>query len=576
MIMNSISNVAEDAAKLTTHLTAQPAPWSDVAGSYDLDFGQAIPYQNPSRLRPRGLWGDITNVGKDVLNAAEGNADLSKSVTFPMGVGQEGQKSNIYTDDKGRLTLDCTNCFVSGNFEVAGHLSVQSFDLQDLTLTASPNGFQAELELEATITSSENPDSLQYTKELFSFPVPDAGIEVEGIFKLGATLSYDVGVSSSFAGSATVDFGLKAGIPDSAKLLIDVQNPDQSSANGFGVADVTPIFDISKESASITLAAFSQPKLAFGIELIEAGNFDVAITVKLPEISVSLTAEYDEAGACSQTAGSSQTGIKLDSNVDVELDLQIDASLGDDEDTVKPSWSKKLWGISELLGSMCFPMDIPGLNGTANTTTIPSISSGSRSSAETSTGGSKSVIGSSRSIGFSGVSSSLLATRSNSMISSFAREIGVMPSVSSFDVTPTASPFTATVTHRSSALDSLSRSSGASLPSAHTISTATSFPSPLATPSISGPSEAANGDKKAAVVHSLTSSSIRQTPYSTIPETTTSKHSAEQVPAISTSKPASTSSSTRASRTAEVTSSAESGGGGCRMVKRFGKRMLVC
>ena len=338
-------------------------PWSEVAGTYDLDFGQAVLNQNRPQVKPRGFWGDITDVGKDVLNAAQGNFEQSPSVSIPMSVGHQGQKTNIYTDDKGRLTLDCIDCFITGSFQITGHISVQHFSLQDLTLTASPNNFQAKLELEATITSSESPDSLQYTKELFSFPVPDAGIEVEGIFKLGAILSYDIGVSSSFSGSATVDFGIQAGFPNSAQLVADVQNPDQSSATGFGVNDLSPIFEITKESASVTLAAFSQPKLAIGVELIKVGNIDVAVTVKLPEISTTLSAQYDKEGVCAKTSGALKTGVKLDSKVDVQVDLQIDANLGDDEETAKPSWSKKLWGLSKPLGSQCFPLNIPGLQG---------------------------------------------------------------------------------------------------------------------------------------------------------------------------------------------------------------------
>lgn len=55
---------------------------------------------------------------------------------------------------------------------------------------------------------------------------------------------------------------------------------------------MTPIFDIKKESASLILKAFSQPELEFGIELVEIGKIDVGLTVKLPEVSVSLTADY--------------------------------------------------------------------------------------------------------------------------------------------------------------------------------------------------------------------------------------------------------------------------------------------
>ena len=42
-----ISKITEETAALTTYLNARPAPWSDVAGKYDLDFGQVIHYQKP-------------------------------------------------------------------------------------------------------------------------------------------------------------------------------------------------------------------------------------------------------------------------------------------------------------------------------------------------------------------------------------------------------------------------------------------------------------------------------------------------------------------------------------------------
>lgn len=385
-----ISKITENSATLTTYLSAQPAPWSDIAGTYDLDFGQAILVQQPQRLRNRGFWGDIVNVGKDVLDAATGSADISKTVTFPVSAGQQGQRTNIYTDDEGRFTLDCINCFITGSFGVTGHISVQNFDLQDLTLTASPQGFQAELELEATITSTDEPDSLQYTKQLLSAPVPGAGISVSGIFNLGATLSYSVGVSSSFAGSATVDFGLHASLPDSAQLVANIQEPDSSSATGFGGGSLTPLFDIKKESASLTLAAFSQPELEFGIELIEIGKIDVGLTVKLPEVSVTLTAAYDEAGVCSQDPGASQTGVQLSSEVDIEVDLQIDASLGDD-DSSKPSWSKTLFSISKPLFSDCYPLSIPGLGSDKRPSTTASSSPSSTSTVDSGGGGCRMV-----------------------------------------------------------------------------------------------------------------------------------------------------------------------------------------
>ena len=398
---------------------------------------------------------------------------------------------------------------------------MQGFELQDLTLVAAPRGLLAELELEATVTSNESPDAIQFTKELFSFPVPDAGIEVPGIFKLGATLSYDIGVSSSFSGSATVDFGLQAGLPDSAQLVADIQNPDQSSATGFGIGDVTPVFDIKKESASLTVSAFSQPKLAFGIELTEVGDIDVAITIKLPEISSTLSAEYDEAGVCAQSAGASKTGVKVENKLDVSVNLQIDAHLGSGEETAKPSWSKELWGLDKDLGGLCFPMDIPGLEG--NTTASPgsenATSSASSSSVATVVSPSASGSAGSTSAPSSPTTSSSLAVSSTSSLAATSLDT---PPKNAATVHPSMAPTAFTTVATSS-------------PSSETSARATTTAKP---------------ETSSLVADDLT----------TIPAKK------------ATSLPA-------ASSTSISTSSADSGGGGgggCRMVRRFGKRMLVC
>ena len=307
-----VSNVIESSAHLTIGMKTTIASWSEVAGTYDFDFGNVTPKQPPQKLKPRGFWGDIVDVGKTVLQAAQGNANEKQSVTFDVDVGTPGQKTNIYSDNKGRFSIDCIDCYITGSWQVEGHIvvrvqihnqnfpdigltfcvQVSGFKLQDLTLSAAPSDFKAKLELEATVTASKSPESIQQSKELFSAPIPGAGITVTGIFKLGATVSYDVGTSATFAGTATADFGLQAGLPNGARVIADVNDPSSSSATGWTGSSLTPIFEVTQLSASITLAAFSQPKISFGIELIEVGKVDVALTMKLPEISSTLSATY--------------------------------------------------------------------------------------------------------------------------------------------------------------------------------------------------------------------------------------------------------------------------------------------
>lgn len=114
----------EDAAILTISMRTTIATWSEVAGSYDLDFGKAALHQTAQRVRSRSFWGDIVNVGKDALEAAQGNADLSKSVNFAVNVGKSGQSTNIYSDSQGRFSIDCIDCYITGSWGIQGHLVV--------------------------------------------------------------------------------------------------------------------------------------------------------------------------------------------------------------------------------------------------------------------------------------------------------------------------------------------------------------------------------------------------------------------------------------------------------------------
>ena len=266
--------------------------WSEVAASFDLDYGKAILQASSKKVKPRGFFGDIANVGKGALEAAQGNTDLSRSVQFDVNVGKPGQRTNIYTDAKGRFSIDCIDWYITGSWQVQGHVAVHDFVLQDLTLEATPRNFMAELGLEATVTSSKKPEFLQQSKELFSAPIPGAGISVTGIFKLGATVSYSVGTSATFAGTATADFGLSASLANGAKVVADINSPSDSSATGWQGSSFTPEFNVTKLSASISLTANSEPKVAFGVELVKIGKVDVAVIMKMPEISSTLSASY--------------------------------------------------------------------------------------------------------------------------------------------------------------------------------------------------------------------------------------------------------------------------------------------
>lgn len=168
------------------------------------------------------------------------------------------------------------------------------FKLQDFVIESSPEDVKAGLELEATISAPSDIFSIDESKELFAFGIPDAGIAVTGIFKLGATISYSVGVSSSFNGEGVVDLGLTASLPNSAKVTADVKKGDGNSAVGFDGASFDPIFDVKSLTASMNLVAYSKAKIVFGIDVTKIGNLDVAVTLQVPKVTTTLTAAFGE------------------------------------------------------------------------------------------------------------------------------------------------------------------------------------------------------------------------------------------------------------------------------------------
>lgn len=161
--------------------------------------------------------------------------------------------------------------------------------LQDFGIDASPNGFSAKAVFEATVAPQTQLQSLNVVKELYSVGLPGAGFAVPGIFKVGATLAYQIGVTSSFSGQGVVEFGLQASIPDAAKVITKVKNPASNSAVNF-VPSINPVFKVNSFSAKADLGAYSEVRLAFGAETTSVGEADIAISLIIPRVTAQLTA----------------------------------------------------------------------------------------------------------------------------------------------------------------------------------------------------------------------------------------------------------------------------------------------
>lgn len=194
----------------------------------------------------------------------------------------------------GNDKVDCLNCFVSGTFQLTGHVAVKGGKLTALNLVALPQNVAATLQMRATLSTKKKIDQLSVKYPVLAVPIPGAGIVVGGIFKLGATVSYDLGITSSFKGTAEFDFGLRASLPGTAKVVADAVNPQNSGATGFEGYSSQPNFGVHSLSEVASVSANTVPKLAFGIDVVNVGHVEVAVSMNLPEIAAKLTGEYSE------------------------------------------------------------------------------------------------------------------------------------------------------------------------------------------------------------------------------------------------------------------------------------------
>lgn len=394
-----------------TILTAKVTPWSEVAGTFDLDFGSAAVSPGAARrLMARGFSdfmdgitnviggagkaiGDaedaVTGVVDDIGDAIKGDDDndddgligtiddllediANGDVVFDVSSGTPGKRFNVLTDPTNptnpALVLDCIDCYITGKFKLTGRVSIKKFAVKAFTLDTTPQDFNTTLKLSAAITATASaPASLKLTKEIISFPVPAAGIAVPGIFDLGTTMAYEVGVESTIAGKANFTFGLQSTVPNGAHIVVDLANIDSSTATGFEAATFNPIFDFVGGSVAMSVMAISRPKLTFGVEVVGIGKLEVGLNLGLPKVGIDLATKFNETGVCD--GSSSKTGFGVESKALLDLVVNVNGKFGPssiiDAGTL---FTASLLKYEKSIFEKCVPFDIPGLDANGTTT----------------------------------------------------------------------------------------------------------------------------------------------------------------------------------------------------------------
>ena len=159
-------------------------------------------------------------------------------------------------------------------------------------LEVEPRDFDAEMSLEVTLDRPDKVEELSYEKTLADVPVPGAGVVIKDVLSVGLRIQLTAGLTTQLRSGITFRAGLKASLPGTAKITMDVLNFWESSASGFGGFTVDPTVKIISLPRSAEIALAAKPKLVFGVDIIGMSTYEIAAIFNLPELKATCTAKY--------------------------------------------------------------------------------------------------------------------------------------------------------------------------------------------------------------------------------------------------------------------------------------------
>ncbi len=165
-----------------------------------------------------------------------------------------------------------------------------------VTVEASPLNITAALGLEASFTAKANgPAKQEYkgSKNLASSIIPGAGFQILGIFKVGIILGLSVEGEISISGSGNFSVGLTTSLSDSARIAVDMLNPNASTQTGL---DFRPDGkgQVNSLNGTVEIKAAAKPKLSFGVQILKDTTLEAFFALSLPEVSATADSIYSK------------------------------------------------------------------------------------------------------------------------------------------------------------------------------------------------------------------------------------------------------------------------------------------
>lgn len=199
-----VSSVSYDDAAFKVYLNATQKTWTEVAHTYELDWGRFSPH-------------NTTNSNRRSL--------LNWNPSFSVNLNHKFPTDFFAAKKFGKVTfnIDCNECETTGTFHFAGHIASDIFNgLSAFSVSAVPNGVSLDFPLKIKASGSLLPIG-KYSEAFNLAAVGIPGFTIDEVLKVGPNINFDAGFNlTSFKGAVTVGTGFTASLSNNAIAEVDL------------------------------------------------------------------------------------------------------------------------------------------------------------------------------------------------------------------------------------------------------------------------------------------------------------------------------------------------------------------
>ncbi|EEP80208.1 predicted protein [Uncinocarpus reesii 1704] len=331
-----ITDVSNNASKFVVTLTAKAVAWKQFAGNFDVDFGHyKLSLQALLKLEAKGIIGWIGEALEKFKGGIEGikggleaigevieggDGGICLPVNIPINIFKPNTEITLYKSpgSPSEVEVACKNCYVKGTFLTTGTLKVENHITTELKLEIEPKDFSTAAEFQLDLVNLKK--EFKYSKQVFEAAIPYTGVEIPGVLLIGAKVGLLIHGDIKFTGSATVNFGCHASLPNGGKLTLVVIGGGKCGVEGLEKIEAKTDVIFNNGYIDLDTTTVPEPKITYGITILGGIGIEAGLKFGVP-IDLNVTAGHKEEGWCPDNKIT--TGVTVSAGASFNLDFGV-------------------------------------------------------------------------------------------------------------------------------------------------------------------------------------------------------------------------------------------------------------